>query len=625
MTCRRLKIGDDLCERTLCQKYSVQLNATQCSFHCGMLLWAIGYDLQILYFKFGEIPEPVKDGTCVEPIEVDSTNITSTGPTTKNNTVHNRSISYTNSSNTNSTDFGPNRGLENSKSSSSSTPVLAGSVGGGVFFVVLIIALGVTIYFKRAKTGSRESNVSGTYTDSSTATTGSSSSTELNKSDLFQREIKASSKGDTEEQIYHTLNENELSDNIGHNNNFDECDEQGYHVIQDCKTKDHRSNHSGDEKMCRPLPSPPISSKRRLQSMSSERANTGQSRRFSDSSISTEPCSLDTGKQGPSLPAFPFSYRRLSNGAESTAFPQLPPSHRRVVDLEEHQHMGLVNLRHDGPMFGHVTEVKLVRTQPGHLELVSAHDESPAFTEYYTRLLLINQPGGSVGVVGLLDPDGSCSEDQCQSSQLLCGKREPPTQKPNHGETYGYGSYPGEHGSSSNYVSKQSLNIVYFGSLSLNEEQSMSPCDYLTPIDIDPSEISCGIHPRLTTGDHPARNTPTSHHRIILPGIHPRLITGLSCQEYTHVSSLVIILPGIHPRLITGIHPRLITGLSCQEYTHVSSLVITLPGIHPRLITGDHLARNTPTSHHWISSCQEYTHVSSRDYPARNTPTSYHW
>ncbi|GFS09813.1 hypothetical protein ElyMa_003045800 [Elysia marginata] len=515
ITCRRLRMDDNLCERRRCQKYSVQLNATQCSHGCGMLLWVAEYDLKILYFNFGDVPEPVKDGTCVEPKAVKSTTAAIlTENTNKNDTVYNGSIPYPNSSNT--ADSIPSPDLKSSKSSSLSTPILAGLVGSGF----LIITLAVVLCFRRVKTGKRKSGVSSS--DSSTATPDSSTSTpELNKSDLLERETEGLSQEDREFKIYHTLDE--MSDNIGQNRNFDECDEQGYHIIQDCETKDQRSYTSGDGKRCRPLPSPPNFDKKRLQSMSFEGTGTGQSSSSSSSSALADtltlslPHSFCAGDEGLPPPAFPFSSRRPDKDAESIAFPALPRPHRRQIDLEDHQYMGLVNLRHGHPVLDHVTEVKLVRTQQGHLELVSAQDGSAEFTEYYARLLLINEPGGAVGVVGLQHSHGSCNVDSIPNSHLSIEKREPSTQTPKHGSTCEYDNRGGGDDGNSWDAGKESLHVVYFGSLNLMEEVSVSPCDYLTAIDIDPSEISSSSDGYLTVLhiDHIKQSAGSSNHTYL--------------------------------------------------------------------------------------------------------------
>ena len=183
-----------------------------------------------------------------------------------------------------------------------------------------------------------------------------------------------------------------------------------------------------------------------------------------------------------------------TDDAQSVAVSLPPPRpHKRLVDIKDHKAMGLVKLRPGQDVFGDVTDVKLIWTRTGNLELVSTREELPAFVEYYTRLLLINQTGGSLGIVGSLDSDTEPTNDY-SSPYLQVLPDVSRSDTPGFEPVSNSNTSADENIRFSERTGKpiSSTHLIYFGSVTLNQDVNLDPCDYLTVLDIDPNDFPSG-------------------------------------------------------------------------------------------------------------------------------------
>ena len=484
LNCHRMTISDNTCEGRECQKYSVQLNAhgSTCSSSCGMLIWAANYDLKIVYFNFGDIPQPVKDGVCLEN---DATTIESTT----------RAEAFTTSeAGANYTEFKriKDPDVTSAKRSILPVPILAGLAAAAGGILLLTIA---AVAFCRNGKGSKKVRVRN---DSDTGT-GSTFSSELSdKTDLARVETSSTSTSSDEidPTAYHTLDE--MSDSVGRETIVAECDEQGYSIIQDCEHKGCQSREARDARRHRPLPQAPNSRSKCIQSAATDPPGRSAGQmpitHLTSSWNLGSPLSAASKKPEDGLPIFPVRHTRLPNMTESVAFPPAPRPHRRLEVLDDHDYMGLVNLRQND----HVSGLKLVRTQQGHLELVSGQEGSLAFSDYYTRILLINQTGGSLGVVGMMDLEEQADDNLAEVNHSL-DTRESETRAAE--LVSDNENVPGADRDVMKSTLDRYIYITYIGSLSIAEDSSLYPCDYLTALDIDPEDISSESDGYLTVLD----------------------------------------------------------------------------------------------------------------------------
>ena len=308
--------------------------------------------------------------------------------------------------------------------------------------------------------------------------------------------------------MYHTLDE--VVENVEHPQYIDVSGDHGYTVISDCDTDEGCFDEGRGHKGCRPLPklpeprsestdTPPrsIVSASGFDSSSSMTSNSAATPNASLPRCAT--FCRDPTQPSDQRPQSLLSPHCLAETTQSMAFPSvLPRPHKRLVDLKDHKYMGLVKLRQDQAVFGDVTEVKLIRTLTGHLELINAEEELPAFNEYYARLLLINQTGGSLGVVGVLDTEDKPTGDSCKRPEP--GTVDQAMMSPSKGAQAIHQDMMG----------KENPYIIYFGALSLEENVSVNLCDYLTVLDIDPKDIDSDDDGCLTMLDLNNLNVSTS-------------------------------------------------------------------------------------------------------------------
>ena len=536
-TCRRKRRDDNTCDQRRCKEYAVELSHDTCSFACGKLIWAADYELKIVYFNFGDIPEPVEDGIC--PEESDTAIVTPNNYTTLrlnmsapfenyNDTIGDPEMDLENQTNAerSNREVGGaiNKEGPDSDSNGFSFPmsIVAGAVGGGILILVVVTVIcskGAEIrkWVRSENPGTLDATAS---------------SSELRKS-----EATSSSSEDLEKEMYHTLDD--MADTVGHQPHLDDCDGQGYDFISDYDTDGRSSDESRNKMGCRPLPRPPnsVSKRKFLASGSSTGSSTGQSSSFmlSKSTEETEPAYVTPP---PYMPTIKTASTLSSRGMVSSMPPPRPHVRRvnlenngnngyltvkdfqntnskyisserlnssippprppvRLVNLENLKSMGLVKLRQDEAMFGHETEVKLIRTQQGNLELVNVQEELPSFMEYYTRLQLIKQKDGSVGVIGLLNRKvGKASDESLKTHHLLNESGEHLTTASPHDD-------PLKEEGKSQLDEEDTSNpyIIYFGSMELEDDASLDHCDYLTIQDFDPSDLSPESDGYLTLRD----------------------------------------------------------------------------------------------------------------------------
>ncbi|GFO07930.1 hypothetical protein PoB_003443500 [Plakobranchus ocellatus] len=78
-----------------------------------------------------------------------------------------------------------------------------------------------------------------------------------------------------------------------------------------------------------------------------------------------------------------------------------PTPHKRQAESNLIEHMGVVNLPSGHPALSGHTQVRLVRTQWGDMELITLESDLAMFTDYYSRLQLLNMKDNELGVVGV--------------------------------------------------------------------------------------------------------------------------------------------------------------------------------------------------------------------------------
>ena len=402
-------------------EYAIEMSVTSCVYPCTVVLWV---DVSELTFSnFGDIPEPVRDGVC--PVERPSSyQVPNTTIQETSRSFEKRNGSFDDLGNCADFGGGKNNVTENFASDMTEgddkiVEISIWVVVRGALIVLVFAAVGVYRYTKRRNSERRKVDKDSPETNKS-----SSSSSELNTMDYFRAEGTSSSGEDLESVRYQTLDE--VVEKVEHPPHIDVLDDQDYTYISDYDTDCHHSDECQISKALRPLPKPP-KSRSGTKSIPSECSVETSGVYYLSSITSTSdtspdasflrPPTLDPDSTQPSNQRLQplFKPHCQAETTKSMAFPSvLPRPHKRLVDLKDHKYMGLVKLRQDQAVFGDVTEVKLIRTLTGHLELINAEEELPAFNEYYARLLLINQTGGSLGVVGVRDTEDKPTGDSCK-------------------------------------------------------------------------------------------------------------------------------------------------------------------------------------------------------------------
>ncbi|GFN89680.1 hypothetical protein PoB_001618600, partial [Plakobranchus ocellatus] len=346
LNCYRPTDNDNTCKNDArCVTYSVPLNYSTCTFHCPLLVWLNAFSFPLEFENYGDFPKPVKNDKCLVP---------DVPLSPKKTTTSNDFISFF-SDNTST----PNSTKENNRDSSPFPIPIAAGVGSCL--VVMSVAAFVMHRIKHRKQKVKYPKE----TNPSAPMLGAIDS--LNSTSVPKN---PSNSSQPEEVHYETIDE--VADGSRDKKHVLECDNDGYNIIQDCMTE-LQEDGSRAERERRPLPVVP------------------------SDSISKSTVTLTTGLYS-TIPSHPPSIPDITS-PQSPAISD-PVLHRRAVDLNKHEEMGLINIQGDHPAFKGHTRVKLVRTEWGEMELISLEDE-PVFSDYYSRLQLISLKDSAVGVVGL--------------------------------------------------------------------------------------------------------------------------------------------------------------------------------------------------------------------------------
>ncbi|GFO07932.1 hypothetical protein PoB_003443700 [Plakobranchus ocellatus] len=262
--------------------------------------------------------------------------------------------------------------IEESKSSYTSS-----YTGAGVGAFLLIVATATYSGYRYRK---------GKLKDSSTASPVTSSS-EISASNGSRSLPDNHTSGDGVAAAgYLTLEE--LDDRTGDAEQAPECDADSYNIIQECVAGHDRWVNT-NTRSCRPLPVAPES----------------------NGSISRMPSLAATSELSRSLPASlqiktarpeetDRSLPNIQPWTQSRNRPK-PKPNKRQPESNQIKHMGVVNMRGGHPALSAHTQVRLVRNPWGDMELITLESDLPIFTEYYSRLQLLNMKDNGLGVVGV--------------------------------------------------------------------------------------------------------------------------------------------------------------------------------------------------------------------------------
>ena len=491
LTCSRQRLDDATCQKRRCKGYSIDFTGTPCSLSCVRLIFESEYELKISYDNFGDFPTPVEDGMC--PEKSDNTTVKSVSSARLHN-INNTAFSDAEEGSVSNRDVN-----EESSGFSFSIPLLAGT--GGVVLLEVVIVVSCTLARAKGEKQGRNNGGSTTVPDPSTT------SPDLKNTDDIRALTESPKQDDLERVIYHTLDE--MADTVDHTPILDECDDQGYNIISDYH-KNARFSGGPRDKTNRPLPRPPNvqTSKKFNRSGLSTDSSTGKSLSLRASNFSGKSTSLRVSNSSAGTDVSSVKPPSYLSTLEDPASPKdlvssLPPPrpHVRLVNLENLKYMGLVKLRQDQAMFGQETEVKLIQTQEGSLELVNVQEELPAFMEYYTNLQLIKQKDGSIGVVGLLDLHAESAGNDSPASQPFPNKRSEYAMLTCSPYINAVERDDAEDKSPSDHTDQWNPYILYFGSVELDKDVKVNPCDYLSVRDIDLSDISARSDGYLTVKD----------------------------------------------------------------------------------------------------------------------------
>ncbi|RUS71338.1 hypothetical protein EGW08_020903 [Elysia chlorotica] len=410
-----------------------------------------------------------------------------------------------------------------------STRLIYISTGGTVGLLMLVTL--VVFVRVRARTSTKDK-------EASRLTTGFSP---LPSKGIPLSESPGSGVEEAEPEKYHTLDEMAMAaEPTAHVQ--EEFDDEGYIRFNDGDTRSSRRLWRDVTRIYRPLPrtpKPPNSEQNALDMSSDspyiypDRSHSPRSKMVTVADVSTynSLSSIYHKILDGTLPAPPMtSGQGLSEISETRPKPR---PHCRLVSSDDHTYLGLVNLRPGLDIFGDVTEVKLVRSLSGDLELVNTDDESLAFTDYYTRIQLIQQEDRVVSVIGVLEKPSAprvesvhmeSIEDRVVSVIGVLEKPSVPRVESAHidaieeGHEKVFNAEPVHFGIVEDLVEPNTYNsippsttpdgteitsggeagdpgeedafnleIIYLGSLELAENTYLDPCDYMTFLDIEAS------------------------------------------------------------------------------------------------------------------------------------------
>ncbi|GFO07931.1 hypothetical protein PoB_003443600 [Plakobranchus ocellatus] len=472
MICFRQTASDDTCDRSVsCIVFSVQLNSTKCSSQCILMVSTAPYNMTAEYYNFGDRPRPVKDGTCPTPDAPSSSVVTTSSVTNKysTNVIEMNDTSTGSIADAITTSGGVVNSVRSTKGSKSLSPLPYIGAGVGAFFFIVAIATYSGYMHRKRKL--KDSTAAGPVTSNSEISA-SNSSRSLPDNHTNNDE-------EADEAGYQTLDE--VVDGAADAEQAPECDADGYNIIRDCAVG-HDCWTNTDKKRCRPLPEPPESDGSVPGVLTS--AGTLQSSMSLPASSLSKTASLSTADHSlPNDQSRPQSHDRPN-----------PTPHKRQAEPNQIEHMGVVNLKSGHHALSGHTQVRLVRTPWGDMELITLESDLPVFTEYYSRLQLVSMKDDGLGVVGV--STGQADSDSHKYFDVL--ETQEPVSKQSLQSTQH------EQTDSASYT-RSSMNshlyIFYFGFVELTETATVSPCDYLTVLDIDPEKVATANSGYLTVLD----------------------------------------------------------------------------------------------------------------------------
>ncbi|GFS23569.1 hypothetical protein ElyMa_003392700 [Elysia marginata] len=506
LNCRRLAVDDNTCATSPygCLSYSVQQDDGTCFSTCALLVWHAEFTLDILYINFGSLSAPVKDGVCHDSGVSPSTprsliNTTDTSILTNATIPNYPHGNITDNLEGNGTEeymSGGERNISRSSGVEFSTTLISVLVGAGCITIggasVIIVCIAVR---KRGK--DKQITPSASESPSPSCFLGS-------QADSTPVETSETSNEEMEVVKYHTLDE--MANANEQETAFVEFDDQGYEVVRDDDTRDlHHSVARDESRSCRPLPEPPNSAEDTLYPTA---LLEGTPRSFiTNSLLATLPSTTDNmfvsrsstprdqNPSGSKITAVSTSNEEGTIASNRSDIRPAPRPHICFSELEDHTYLGLVDLTPDQNLFGHMTEMKLVRAPQGHLQLVSVQGELPACTDYYTRILLFKQEDDMLGVVGLLgktfliENEHSCIDVPRHSKENRLPSEDSPSVSQD------------AEVKTPDDLANPIPDIIYFGSLKSDLYTNFEPCDYLTALDTERSRKSSQSDDYLTVLD----------------------------------------------------------------------------------------------------------------------------
>ena len=254
-----MEISDDICERKPghCHTFGLLFNSSTCSLTCVTLVFVLEYEFNLGFRNFGRIPVPVKENSCLEDrvsttvrADFDTTSAPNLNTTSQEHSIEPLDNATLEDGQVNSVviqkdDTDPRQTATTSRTSrndslSLPTTVIIGTLVGG-----LLLITGSLIVYKYLK--SREKAMANISTEIHP-----SGHTPEAEPDIALQETRT----EGEELVgYFTLDE--VSSYAEPETNFEELDDEGYNIVQNCATT---ADGAKDERRCRPLPQPPVSS-----------------------------------------------------------------------------------------------------------------------------------------------------------------------------------------------------------------------------------------------------------------------------------------------------------------------------------------------------------------------------
>ncbi|GFS24890.1 hypothetical protein ElyMa_001674100 [Elysia marginata] len=497
ISCRRQLTADQTCETTgKCQSYAANFTLPACSLGCVDLAWLSAFTVPITYTETDHIFTLSENATCSASNNLTS-DVTGTEAGTKTDSDGNLQL-----------------------------PMVLGIALGCAGLVVIVAAFGAWRACKRVRTREKSKR------------NGESMESSLD----FPRGSRNKGFGDErEEDEYQEIYD--IADGGRVPEHFDEPLEEGYNIIRDEKLKGDFSK-SQAENASRPLPVLPDNKDLTY----SEPTSTGEasssvepsplppqyrSGDFQSFSESPPPVSSTPGAFSPSsttdngnLPATCTTTDSSSSSTSSTSstVPLLatsthpnallgsrtrkpvtndesaskamptqtlpnPAPHKIPQRENQYDHLGLVNIRSSYQSLSQYSQLKLVRSKQGGIELVTPQDDLPAVEELCSGLQVISLRNGSLCVLGLLEEPPS--DDYHKYFKILnMGNDQRPRDEASKGSSLkrkkgGLVQDPQQS------AGLPEMQAIYIGSLELENAQTLVSTeygDYLKLVDIDTAE-----------------------------------------------------------------------------------------------------------------------------------------